>query len=222
MAPLCADEHSVAQSKLPKGKADRCIFIWLGGGACQIDTFDPKRKGDGKKQAGSYYDAIDTAIPGVKVCQHLSRLAPLMDRTAVLRTVNHNVIDEHAAAINRMHTGRPTSETVVYPSIGSIVSHELGAADEGVPAYVVMGYPNVTRGPGFLGAKHGYVYLTETDAGPNGLTRPPDVLDERGSGARRCWPGCASATWRPIAASRASKTTPPRRSRASGWPGRSS
>jgi hypothetical protein len=164
---------------LPKGKADRCIFIWLGGGACHIDTFDPKRKGDGRKVAGSYYDAVETAIAGEKVCQHLSRLAPLMDRTAVLRTVYHNVIDEHAAAVNRMHTGRPTSETVVYPSIGSIVSHELGAAEEGVPAYVVMGYPNVTRGPGFLGAKHTYLYLLQTDSGPNGLTRPPEVLQER-------------------------------------------
>jgi hypothetical protein len=164
---------------VPKGKADRCIFIWLGGGACHIDTFDPKRKGDGKKIAGSYYDCIDTAIPGEKVCQHLSRLAPLMDRTAVLRTVNHNVIDEHAAAVNRLHTGRPTSETIVYPSIGSIVSHQLGAAEEGVPAYVVMGYPNVTRGPGFLGAKHSYLYLLETDTGPNGLTRPPELLNDR-------------------------------------------
>jgi hypothetical protein len=93
--------------------------------------------------------------------------------------VNQNVIDEHAAAVNRLHTGRPTSETVVYPSVGSIVSHQLGAAEEGVPAYVVMGYPNVTRGPGFLGAKHSYLYLLETDVGPNGLTRPPGVLDER-------------------------------------------
>jgi hypothetical protein len=42
-----------------------------------------------------------------------------------------------------------------------------------------MGYPNVTRGPGFLGAKHGYIYLTETDVGPNGLVRPPDVSDSR-------------------------------------------
>jgi hypothetical protein len=172
---LAADQPS----PLPKGKADRCIFLWLGGGACHIDTFDPKRKGDGKKQAGSYYDAIETAISGGKVCQHLGRLAPLMDRTVVLRTVNHNVIDEHAAAVNRMHTGRATSETVLYPSIGSIVSHQLGAAEEGVPAYVVMGYPNVTRGPGFLGAKHSYLYLLETDAGPNGLTRPPEVLAER-------------------------------------------
>jgi hypothetical protein len=102
-----------------------------------------------------------------------------MDRIAVLRTVHHNVIDEHAAAVNRMHTGRPTTESVVYPSMGSVVAHELGAGREGVPAYVVIGYPNVTRGPGFLGSKYGYVYLTETEAGPAGLTRPGDVNDER-------------------------------------------
>ena len=51
---------------LPKGKAEHCIFVWLGGGAGQIDTWDPKQLGDPKaKQAGSYYPAIDTAIPGV-------------------------------------------------------------------------------------------------------------------------------------------------------------
>ncbi len=48
-----------------------------------------------------------------------------------------------------MHTGRPTTGTIVYPSIGSIVAHERPTSD-GVPPYVVMGYPNVTRGPGFL------------------------------------------------------------------------
>jgi hypothetical protein len=97
----------------------------------------------------------------------------------LLRTVNHDVIDEHAAATNRLHTGRPTSGTVVYPSIGSIVSHERGSAADGVPAYVVMGYPNVTRGPGFLGSKYGYVYLTDTEAGPSGLSRPAGVTAER-------------------------------------------
>lgn len=39
----------------------------------QIDTFDPKRRGDpAKKIAGSYYNSIDTAVPGVRVCEHLS------------------------------------------------------------------------------------------------------------------------------------------------------
>jgi hypothetical protein len=48
-----------------------------------------------------------------------------------------------------------------------------------VPAYVLIGYPNVTRGPGFLGAKHGYVYLTDTESGPAGLSRPPEITAER-------------------------------------------
>jgi hypothetical protein len=80
-----------------------------------------------------------------------------------------------------LHTGRATSGTVIYPSIGSIVSRELGPNGEGVPAYVVMGYPNVTRGPGFLGSRYGYIYLTETEVGPNGLVRPPDISPARQS-----------------------------------------
>ena len=131
------------------------------------------------KKAGSYYTAIDTAIPGVQVCEHLPQCAKLLDRFVLVRTVHHEVIDEHAAAVNRMHTGRPTSGTIVYPSIGSIVAHQRGAAGEGVPAYVLIGYPNVTRGPGFLGAKHGYVYLTDTESGPAGLSRPPEITAER-------------------------------------------
>ncbi len=172
---------ALAADKSPalRGKADACIFLWLGGGAAQIDTFDPKRKGDGKKVAGAYYDSIPTAVPGVSVCQHLRRTAPLLDRCVLVRSLHHDVVDEHAAAVNRLHTGRPTTGTIVYPSVGSVVAHELGPQAENVPAYVVMGYPNVTRGPGFLGAKAGYIYLTETEVGPNGLVRPPDISAER-------------------------------------------
>ncbi|MFO0952388.1 MAG: DUF1501 domain-containing protein [Isosphaeraceae bacterium] len=159
----------------PRGKADACIFLWLGGGAAHLDTFDPKVRGDGKKKAGSYYDAIPTAIAGAKVTEHLPRVASRLDRCVLVRTLHHKIIDEHAAATNLVHTGRPTSGTIIYPSIGSLVSHQLGAAGDGVPAYVVIGYPNVTRGPGFLGSKYGYVYLTETAAGPTGLTAPADV-----------------------------------------------
>ena len=171
-----------AAGKFPKGKAEHCIFVWLGGGSCHVDTWDPKRKGDAKlKKAGSYYDAIDTTVPGVQVCEHLKQCAGLMEHFSLLRTVNHNVIDEHAAATNQMHTGRPTTGTIVYPSIGSVVAHERGKAVDGAPAYVVMGYPNLTRGPGFLGAKHGYVYLTNTEAGPAGLTRPKGIPSARQS-----------------------------------------
>ena len=177
---LLAPAFTHAAAPLLKGKADHVISIWLGGGMGQIDTFDPKRRGDpAKKIAGSYYDSIDTAVPGVRVCEHLKNLAPLMDRVTAVRCVHHEVIDEHAAATNRMHTGRIVSGTVVYPSLGSTVAHERGAAAEGAPPYVLIGYPNITRGPGFLGSRDSYLYLTDTSQGPAGLSRPDGIAADR-------------------------------------------
>jgi hypothetical protein len=66
----------------------------------------------------------------------------------------------------------------LYPSLGSVVAHSRPAPD-GVPSYVLIGYPNITRGPGFLGARHGYVYLTDTSQGPAGLSRPEGIGEER-------------------------------------------
>jgi hypothetical protein len=187
-AALAAAGTAVADSPTPRGTADHCIFIWLGGGMGQIDTFDPKARGDSRvnpKKPGSLYASIPTAVPGVRVTEHLPKVAGLMDRVTAVRTVNHKVIDEHAFATNVVHTGRMISGNVTYPSIGSIVAHERGAADAAVPAYVLIGYPNVSRGPGFLGSKAGFVYLTDTEAGPAGFTRPGHVTADRAEARRR-------------------------------------
>ena len=167
---------------MPRGKAEHCIFIWLGGGMGQIDTFDPKALGDnrGKPQkAGSLYKSIDTSVPGVKLCEHLSKTAKLMEHVTAVRTVNHHVIDEHAFATNLVHTGRTISGSVTYPSIGSIVAHQRGAVNPNVPAYMLIGYPNVSRGPGFLGAEAGFVYLVDTETGPAGFSLPDHVSADR-------------------------------------------
>lgn len=171
---------SDSEQKSPLGKAEHCIMIWLGGGPSQIDTFDPKRKTkDGRKDPGSSYESIPTAIDGVNVCEHLKLTAPLLDRIAPVRTLNHDEIDEHAAASYRMHVGRPTSGTVVYPSLGAVISYMKEPINNSVPQYVLMGYPSPGRSPGFLGPKHGFVYLTETKSGPNGLQRPPRISQSR-------------------------------------------
>ena len=170
----------------PRGRAEHCIFIWLGGGMGQIDTFDPKALGDNqatKKKPGALYPSIDTSVPGVRVSEHLPRTARLMEHVTAVRSVNHKVIDEHAFATNLVHTGRLVSGNAVYPSIGSIVAHRRGAADPSVPAYLLIGYPNVSRGPGFLGIKDGYVYLVDTETGPAGFTRPEHLA--AGQEARR-------------------------------------
>lgn len=178
-SPLIA---SASEAAMPMGGVEHCVMIWLGGGMAQIDTFDPKAMGDVKaKKAGSYYPAIDTAVQGVQVCQHLKRTAALMDRITAVRTIHHDVVDEHAAATNRMHTGRPPSGTVQYPSLGSIIAHCRGAVADNVPAYMLIGYPNLTRGPGFLGQKAGFVYLTDLHSGPTGLSRGPGIDNRRQS-----------------------------------------
>jgi hypothetical protein len=197
-AALTATAGLAAEPKAApvKGKAEACIFIWLGGGMGQGDTFDPKAKGVNKgpgKKAGSLYDSIPTAVTGVRVSEHLPKSAKILDRLTVVRTVNHKVIDEHAFATNLVHTGRITSGNVVYPSVGSIVAHERGAAAPGVPPYILIGYPNVSRGPGFLGSKAGFVYLTDTAAGPEGFTRPADVDEKRAAERRKLLEAAGSA-----------------------------
>lgn len=179
-SPLLAGDATPVHT--PRGKAEHCIFIWLGGGMGQIDTFDPKDLGDNlnkPSKPGSLYKSIETSVPGVRLCEHLSKTAKVMEHVTVMRTVNHHVIDEHAFATNLVHTGRMISGNVTYPSIGSIIAHQRGAADANVPAYILIGYPNVSRGPGFLGAKAGYVYLTDTETGPAGFTRHDFVDNDR-------------------------------------------
>lgn len=162
---------------VPKGKAEHCILIWLGGGMSQIDTFDPKKQGSATKPfvTGSAYKSIDTAVPGVQLTEHLSKTAPLMERVTAVRSTYHNIINEHGIASNFVHTGRQVSGATVYPSIGSIVAKQLGAVNPNVPPYMLIGIPNVARGPGFLGSKYGNIYLSNTKAGPNGFTRPSYV-----------------------------------------------
>lgn len=173
-APLLANASGAGI----KGQAEHCIFIWLGGGMGQIDTFDPKALGDNKatkKKAGSLYPSIETSVSGVRLCEHLPRTAKLMEHVTAVRSVNHKVIDEHAFATNMVHTGRMISGNAVYPSIGSMVAHRRGAADPSVPAYMLIGYPNASRGPGFLGIKDGFIYLVDTETGPNGFSTPADI-----------------------------------------------
>lgn len=175
----CASPTAI---NVPTGKAEHVVFIWLGGGMAQIDTFDPKKRGDSKaspKLAGSEYDTVDTVVPGVKFCEHLHRTAQLADRLTAVRTVNHHLIDEHAFGTNFVHTGRLISGSITYPSIGSMIGHVRGAVNPDVPAYMLIGYPNISRSPGFLGAKAGYVYLVDIASGPAGFSRPEDVTPLR-------------------------------------------
>lgn len=146
----------------------------------QIDTFDPKARGSSKTRTpGTDYNVIETAVPGVQYTEFLAGSARLAERITAVRSVTHPWGSEHALATNFVHTGRPVSGSTIYPSIGSVVAHERGAVSDKAPAYIMIGYPSVSRGPGFLGPKHGYIYLLDTETGPGGFLPPPGVSYER-------------------------------------------
>ena len=179
--PLLASEQpGHGDGQPPKGSAEQVIMLWMGGGQSQVDTWDQKRVSkDGLKDPGSAYPGIPTAIAGVDICEHLAAMAPRMDRCVPIRSVHHDVIDEHGAAAYRMHVGRPVSGTIIYPSLASIVSAMKGPGSELMPSYVLMGQPSAGRNPGFLGAEHGPLVVSSTTAGPRGLVRPERISEQR-------------------------------------------
>src|SRR5258708_24085113 len=61
-----------------------CILLWMNGGPSQIDTFDLK---PGHVNGGPFR-AIRTAVPGVRISEHLPRLATQIDHLALIRSMS--------------------------------------------------------------------------------------------------------------------------------------
>jgi hypothetical protein len=74
---------ATTQPPVPKGKADACIFMWLGGGAAHMDTWDPKVMGDGKKKRGPTTSRFPRRSRASRFVSTSGRSAPLLDRAAI-------------------------------------------------------------------------------------------------------------------------------------------
>src|SRR6516164_5684087 len=64
--------------ELARSRADRAvILIMLVGGPSQLETWDPKP--DAPAEVRGPFGTITTAVPGVRICEHLPRMARRMD-----------------------------------------------------------------------------------------------------------------------------------------------
>ncbi len=66
------------------GRARSCLIVFLAGGPSHLDTFDPKP--DAPAEVRGPFRSIATAVPGLRVCEHLPRLARLADRFTLVRS----------------------------------------------------------------------------------------------------------------------------------------
>ena len=69
-------------------KSTSVVWLWLGGGATHIETFDPKI--EAPSEFRSTVGAIDTALPGVQVGALFPKIARVLDHMAIVRSFSHN------------------------------------------------------------------------------------------------------------------------------------
>ena len=183
-----ADAATVPTAKTAKKS---CIVLWMDGGPSHLDTFDPKPEAKG---AGDF-KPIDTSAPGIRISENLPLLARQMHRVSLLRGMSTQE-GAHPRAKYLMHTGyREGQGGIAYPSLGAIVSSELGQPEFPLPSYVSVG--GRTYGAAFLGARHQPLVVGDPAKGVENLRagvglgqfdKRVDLLSEMESAFRRDYP----------------------------------
>ena len=142
---LAMSRHgSTLPSLLPSGgKAKSVIVIWLGGGLSQFETWDPKV---GRDTGGPTKD-LETAVPGLRIAEHLPKTARVMDKISLIRSMTGKEGD-HDRATYYCQTGYVPGP-VIHPALGSMVAKEIGDPGAELPNFVGLSISNM-NGPGFL------------------------------------------------------------------------
>jgi hypothetical protein len=146
--------RSVAATRPVKAKS--VIQIWLWGGPCHIDTFDPKPEA-GRDYCGSLDKPVESCVSGMRVGQLLPTLAKQGDKFSLIRSMTHGN-NGHETATYMVQTGRNSGGRDVFPSAGAVVSLFKGY-DAGytglIPPYIVLTRPQGRFSEaGFLGNKY--------------------------------------------------------------------
>ncbi len=153
-----------AQGAVDQRRDTSVILFWLSGGPGHMETYDPKP--EAVDQYRGPFGAVSSAVSGLLMSEMIPEQAKIMDRLAVLRTVNHGSGD-HTKGNHWMLTGfeGPSFNAIDFnvqrrPSMGSVVAKLKGLQTSGMPPYVAV--PNL-RG----GTDNFFHYATYLGAGAN-------------------------------------------------------
>jgi hypothetical protein len=174
------------------GRARACVLVYLFGGPSQLDTFDLKP--DAPSHVRGEFSPIPTTVPGMRICEHLPRLAAQAERYCLLRSMHHEH-PRHGWGLYYMLTGRrhnrpdldapPTPDD--FPGLGALVNR-LGTKHGELPAAVTLPRWNrfLDLPSNYAGEKAGFLgstydpWLVKSDGDgqsfrPQGLELPLDV-----------------------------------------------
>ena len=122
------------------------ILLWMDGGPSQMDTFDLK---PGHANGGPYKE-IETNVPGIKISEHLPKLAQQMDKMAIIRSMSTKE-NEHERATFYMRTGYQPLGPVQFPPLGALMGKELGDDSAALPSFISIA-PDTFVSPASFGS----------------------------------------------------------------------
>ena len=133
------------------------IMIFLAGGPPHQDMLDLKP--NAPAEVRGEFDPIDTNVPGIQVSELMPRVASMMDRFAIIRSLVGAEGRHDSFECCTGHHFRSNQPQGGWPSMGASLSRLQGTVDPSVPAYVDLSHkmahdPWNIKGPGFLGMNH--------------------------------------------------------------------
>ncbi len=162
-------------------KPKSVILLWMAGGPSHIDTFDPKP--DAPANIRGEFNAIETSVSGIRISEHFPKFAKLMQHAAILRGMSTQESDHKLATYN-LHTGYQNRGAIAFPSLGAIVSKELGKRDVALPNFITIGRgPQEALAAGFLGPDNQPLRVNDPHRGldfidPAGEARQLELLQQ--------------------------------------------
>ncbi len=153
-----------ASSNARSGRAKSCIVLYCWGGMSHHETWDTKP--DAPAEYRGEFSPIATVVPGIRVGEHIPKLAMHTDKLAIIRSMHHRS-SAHGKGMYWNITGHPPFAAEVaanlppsrqdWPCLGAMVSRYLHAP-AGFPSAVQLPYPLVDNNTlqagdnaGFLG-----------------------------------------------------------------------
>jgi uncharacterized protein (DUF1501 family) len=149
LTPL-AEQLARAAEKQPKGQPARSLIIlWMSGGPSQLETFDPH---PGSPISHDSTKAIKTAAKDIQIADGLPLVAEQMDSISLVRSIVSKEGDHERATYN-VKTGFRPDPTLVHPSLGAIVCHQLADNVE-IPRHISILPSRWPARGGYLGDKY--------------------------------------------------------------------
>ena len=142
-----------------KGSHKAVIMIYMCGAPPHQDMYDLKMKAPSGIRGP--FQPIDTAVPGIQICEHMPMLAKVMDKCIPLRSVHGSPNGSHDSFIcytGHSFVNQPPGD---WPSMGAVASRLQGPVNVSVPPFIGLspntGHPpyGSPGHPGFLGISHG-------------------------------------------------------------------